>query len=92
MKNKYNLLPIASLTFSVVGAVLVACHVLLPGIIIAAIGFAGGVVVKALERRLTIAEILSFLALIIGIFLLVLSITGFAAYTVLDYINLKDIG
>ncbi len=92
MKNKYNIIPIASLSVSVVGVVLVACHVLLPGLILAIIGFGGGIAAKVLERKLALIELLAFLALVIGILLLVVSVAGFAAYTVLDYVNLKDIG
>ncbi len=92
MKNKYVLIPVASLFLSVVGPILVACHVLLPGIIISVFGLIGGVVVKALERRLTLPELLAFIAFIVGILLFVISIVGFTAYTVLDYVNIKDIG
>ncbi len=92
MKNKYNFIPVSVLSVSVIGAVLVACHVLLPGLILAAVGLAGGIVAKVLERRLNMRELLVFLAFIIGIVLFVASVAGFAAYTVLDYVNLKDIG
>ena len=92
MKNKYNFIPVSVLSVSVIGAVLVACHVLLPGPILAAVGLAGGIVAKVLERRLNMRELLVFLAFIIGIVLFVASVAGFAAYTVLDYVNLKDIG
>lgn len=92
MKNKYNFLPIVSLILSLIGAVLVACHILLPGIILAGIGFVGSIIIRMLKNKLNISELLCFLSLIISAFLLIASAVGFTAYSVWDYVSSKDIG
>lgn len=91
-ENRFNFIPLAALSFSVVGTILVACHVLIAGVAVAAVGLACGIVTRVFEKRYGLCEILAYWAFVLGIVLMIVCVLGFAGYTVLDLVNSKDVG
>lgn len=91
-KNRLNLIPVAALLCSVAGAVLIACHILIPGIVVAAVGLVFGIVTRAIEKKCALYEALAYWAFVLSIVLFIISGIGFAGYTVWDYVNSRDIG
>ena len=90
--NKYDLIPVSALVLNVVGALLIGLHVLIPGLIIAILGLAAGITTRVLEKKLGMTEIIAYWAFVLSIILTVLSLLGFAGYTLWDYIFAKQIG
>lgn len=90
--NKFDLIPLSAILLNVVGALLVGLHVLVPGLIISVIGLAAGITTRVLEKKLGMTEIIAYWAFVISIILTVLSLLGFAGYTLWDYIFAKQIG
>ncbi len=89
--TKADLIPALTLLMSAVGTVLVACHVLVVGLIFAAIGLAGGIYTRVAEKKLGMNEVLAYWAEMLGIVLFIVCCMGFAGYSVLDYVTSKDL-
>ena len=89
--TKADLIPAVTLLMSVVGTILVACHVLSAGMVFAAIGLAGSIYTRVAEKKLGLNEVLAYWAEMLGIVLFIVCCFGFLGYSVWDYVASKDL-
>lgn len=90
--KKADLIPAFSLLLSVVGAILVACHLLIPGLVVSSLGLIAAIFTWITEKKFGMNPCLSYWAEMLGIVLFIISCLGFAGYTVWDYVKMKDVG
>lgn len=90
--NYYNLIPIAALVLDLAGIILIACHVLVPGLVVAVLGLACGIATKVLEKKKELNERLAYWSFVLSFVCLFIAAVGFAGYTVLDMILERELG
>ena len=89
--TKADLIPAVTLLMSAIGTILVACHVLIVGIVFAALGLAGSIYTRIAEKKLGMNEVLAYWAEMLGIVLFIVCCLGFLGYSVWDYVASKDL-
>lgn len=95
VEKKYkiaDLLSVTTLLISVLGVILVACHILIAGLVISSIGLICSIITRIYEKKLSLNERLAYWAEMLGIVLFIVCCFGFAGYTVWDIVNSKDVG
>lgn len=91
-KNRMNLIPLFALICSVIGVILTACHILIPGAAAVSAGLILGIVTRVIEKKQNLNEALAYWAFALGITLFIVGVLGFIGYNIWDYVNGKDIG
>lgn len=93
MKNlrKVDYFPLCAAIVSLVGGVLVACHLQLAGIIIAICGLIAAIVLYCLKGRLGLNIFIAYWSLVACVAFVFLSLLGFTGYTVWDIYKQHDV-
>ncbi|MBO4990115.1 MAG: hypothetical protein J6D37_07275 [Clostridia bacterium] len=89
--NAIDFLPLGIVLLGLIGGILVAAHVQLAGLIIAIVALAAEITVYCLKGKLKLNVYVAYWSLVAcaGIFLL--SLLGFAGYTVWDIYSEHDV-
>ena len=92
LSNKFDLISIVSMAVTVLGAILVASHVLIAGLVVAGVGMLAAIVGYILKGKLNMNVNWAYIALTVTIILFIFTAIGFAGYTTWDIYKAHDFG